>query len=93
MLDIEVLSLLMHRNEQHARQQNAFTFLPWRRRGTENDEHKGTSHYVEVDMYGLPTDTIRKEFRTKVVPANGLNPMYNEEAFCFRKVIYSQSWN
>ena len=26
MLDIEVLSLLMHRNEQHARQQNAFTF-------------------------------------------------------------------
>ena len=42
--------------------------------------------YVEVDMYGLPTDTIRKEFRTKVVPANGLNPMYNEEPFFFRKV-------
>ena len=37
-------------------------------------------------MYGLPTDTIRKEFRTKTIPANGLNPMYNEEAFCFRKV-------
>ena len=46
--------------------------------------------YVEVDMYGLPTDTIRKEFRTKVVPANGLNPMYNEEAFCFRKVNHSK---
>ena len=38
-------------------------------------------------MYGLPTDTIRKEFRTKVVPANGLNPIYNEEPFCFRKVV------
>ena len=47
---------------------------------------KRVGTYVEVDMYGLPTDTIRKEFRTKTVPANGLNPMYNEEAFCFRKV-------
>lgn len=37
-------------------------------------------------MYGLPTDTIRKEFRTKVVPANGLNPVYNEDPFVFRKV-------
>lgn len=42
--------------------------------------------YVEVDMYGLATDTIRKEMRTKVVPANGLNPVYNEEKFVFRKV-------
>ena len=47
---------------------------------------KKTGTYVEVDMYGLPTDTIRKEFRTKTVPANGLNPVYNEEIFCFRKV-------
>lgn len=38
-------------------------------------------------MYGLPTDTIRKEFRTRVVPANGLNPVYNEEPFLFRKVV------
>ena len=29
-------------------------------------------------MYGLPTDTIRREFRTRVVPNNGLNPVYNE---------------
>nr|ABJ96343.1 phospholipase C beta [Chaetopterus pergamentaceus] len=43
--------------------------------------------YVEVDMYGLPTDTIRKEFRTRVVPNNGLNPVYNEEPFVFRKVV------
>ncbi|RXG59788.1 1-phosphatidylinositol 4,5-bisphosphate phosphodiesterase beta-4 [Armadillidium vulgare] len=34
----------------------------------------------EVDMYGLPTDTIRKEFRTRMVPGNGLNP-HNEEPF------------
>ncbi|KAL3872742.1 hypothetical protein ACJMK2_035946 [Sinanodonta woodiana] len=50
-----------------------------------SDKKIGT--YVEVDMYGLPTDTIRKEFRTKVVPANGLNPVYNEESFVFRKVV------
>jgi len=37
-------------------------------------------------MYGLPTDTIRKEFRTRTVPANGLNPVYNEKPFVFRKV-------
>ena len=49
---------------------------------------KKTGTYVEVDMYGLPTDTIRKEFRTKTVPANGLNPVYNEEIFQFRKVSF-----
>lgn len=49
-----------------------------------SDKKVGT--YVEVDMYGLPTDTIRKEFRTRLVPANGLNPIYNEEPFLFRKV-------
>ena len=41
-------------------------------------------------MYGLPTDTIRKEFRTKIVPANGLNPVYENEIFSFRKVILLQ---
>ncbi|XP_070378786.1 1-phosphatidylinositol 4,5-bisphosphate phosphodiesterase [Dermacentor albipictus] len=50
-----------------------------------SDKKVGT--YVEVDMYGLPTDTIRKEFRTRMVPANGLNPVYNEEPFVFRKVV------
>ena len=44
--------------------------------------------YVEVDMYGLPTDTIRREFRTKTISNNGLNPIYNEDAFVFRKVGY-----
>ncbi|XP_025105032.1 1-phosphatidylinositol 4,5-bisphosphate phosphodiesterase beta-4-like isoform X2 [Pomacea canaliculata] len=50
-----------------------------------SDKKIGT--YVEVDMYGLPTDTIRREFRTRVVPNNGLNPVYNEEPFVFRKVV------
>lgn len=50
-----------------------------------SDKKIGT--YVEVEMYGLPTDTIRKEFRTRIVPANGLNPVYNEEPFVFRKVV------
>lgn len=49
-----------------------------------SDKKVGT--YVEVDMYGLPTDTIRKEFRTRLIPANGLNPVYNEDPFLFRKV-------
>ena len=52
-----------------------------------SDKKIGT--YVEVDMYGLPTDTIRKEFRTRTVPNNGLNPVYNEEPFVFRKVTKS----
>ncbi len=47
---------------------------------------KRVGTYVEVDMYGLPTDTIRREFRTKTVANNGLNPYYNEDPFVFRKV-------
>ena len=49
-----------------------------------SDKKVGT--YVEVDMYGLPTDTIKREYRTKTVPANGLNPVYNADPFVFRKV-------
>ncbi|CAH1262319.1 PLCB3 [Branchiostoma lanceolatum] len=49
------------------------------------DKKVGT--YVEVDMYGLPADTVRKRFRTKVVPANGINPIYDEEPFVFKKVV------
>ncbi|GMS80830.1 hypothetical protein PENTCL1PPCAC_3005 [Pristionchus entomophagus] len=49
------------------------------------DRKVGT--YVEVEMYGLPTDTIRKEHRTRIIPGNGLNPIYNESPFVFRKVV------
>ncbi|CAD5122039.1 DgyrCDS10491 [Dimorphilus gyrociliatus] len=45
------------------------------------------STYVEVDMYGIPADTVRKKFRTKTVPNNGINPIYGEEAFVFKKVV------
>lgn len=48
------------------------------------DKRVGT--YVEVDMYGLPADTVRKKFRTKIVPNNGINPIYDEEPFVFKKV-------
>ena len=44
--------------------------------------------YVEVEMYGVPSDTIRKEFRTKLVASNALNPVWNEEPFLFRKVAH-----
>ncbi len=39
-------------------------------------------------MYGLPADTVRKKFRTKVIPGNGISPIYDEDAFVFRKVQY-----
>ncbi|KAF6210454.1 hypothetical protein GE061_013560 [Apolygus lucorum] len=49
------------------------------------DKRVGT--YVEVDMYGLPADTVRKRFRTKIAPNNGINPVYDEEPFVFKKVV------
>ena len=55
-----------------------------------NNYVKLLQFFLQVDMYGLPTDTIRKEFRTKIVPANGLNPVYENEIFSFRKVILLQ---
>ncbi|XP_046860364.1 1-phosphatidylinositol 4,5-bisphosphate phosphodiesterase beta-4-like [Xenia sp. Carnegie-2017] len=50
-----------------------------------SDRKVGT--YVEVDMYGLPADTVRRKHRTKTVPNNGLNPVYDDEAFRFDKVV------
>ena len=47
--------------------------------------------YVEVEMYGLPADTVRRKYRTKTVPSNGINPVYDEEPFHFRKVSYFAS--
>lgn len=49
-----------------------------------SDKRVGT--YIEVDMYGLPADTVRRKFRTKIVPNNAINPQYNEEPFIFKKV-------
>ncbi|CAF5084457.1 unnamed protein product [Rotaria sp. Silwood1] len=50
-----------------------------------SDKKIGT--YVEVDMFGLQADTIRKEYRTKTIPTNGLNPRYDETVFEFRKIV------
>ncbi|KAL3875090.1 hypothetical protein ACJMK2_038024 [Sinanodonta woodiana] len=50
-----------------------------------SDKRVGT--YVEVDMYGLPTDTVRKRFRTRTVPNNGISPVYDEPPFVFKKVV------
>lgn len=49
-----------------------------------SDKKIGT--YVEVEMYGLPADTVRRR-RTKTVPLNGLCPVYDEKPFVFQKVI------
>ncbi|XP_013185312.1 1-phosphatidylinositol 4,5-bisphosphate phosphodiesterase classes I and II [Amyelois transitella] len=49
------------------------------------DKRCGT--YVEVDMFGLPADTVRKKFRTRQAPNNGINPVYGEEPFVFKKVV------
>ncbi|KAH8273566.1 hypothetical protein KR018_001382 [Drosophila ironensis] len=48
---------------------------------------KRVNTFVEVDMYGLPADTVRKKFRTKTVRDNGMNPVYDEEPFVFKKVV------
>jgi len=49
------------------------------------DRKVGT--YVEVEMYGLPRDTVRRgKFRTKTFPS-GICPVFNEEPFVFRQVI------
>lgn len=48
-------------------------------------ERRGNT-FVEVEMYGLPADTKRRR-RTRVVQANGFNPVWDDEPFCFKKVV------
>lgn len=48
---------------------------------------KKINTYVEVDMYGLPTDTVRKKYKTRVVMNNGINPVYDDDPFVFKKVV------
>ncbi|KAM9335769.1 1-phosphatidylinositol 4,5-bisphosphate phosphodiesterase beta-3 [Symphorus nematophorus] len=42
--------------------------------------------YVEVDIFGLPTDTKRK-YRTKTSNGNSLDPVWDDEMFVFNKVV------
>lgn len=46
---------------------------------------KKVGAYVEVDMFGLPTDTKRK-YRTKTSNGNSLDPVWDDEVFVFNKV-------
>jgi len=50
---------------------------------------KKCGSYVTVDMFGLPADTVRRKFRTKVVQNNTINPVYDEEPFVFHRVSQS----
>lgn len=38
-------------------------------------------------MFGLPADTVRKKFRSRCVRDNGLNPIFDDEPFVFKKVV------
>ncbi|XP_062324047.1 1-phosphatidylinositol 4,5-bisphosphate phosphodiesterase beta-1 [Osmerus eperlanus] len=49
------------------------------------DKKVGT--YVEIDMFGLPVDTRRKGFKTKTSQGNAINPVWEEEAIVFKKVV------
>lgn len=46
---------------------------------------KKVGAYVEVDIFGLPTDTKRK-YRTKTSNGNSLDPVWDDEMFVFNKV-------
>ena len=41
-------------------------------------------------MYGLPADTVRRKYKTKIVQSNSINPVYDEEPFVFKKVGHSK---
>lgn len=47
---------------------------------------KRVGTFVEVEMYGLPADSVRRR-RTKVSSANGINPTFDDEPFTFKKVV------
>lgn len=33
---------------------------------------------MDVEMFGLCQDTVRKRHKTRSVPANGINPLYRD---------------
>ena len=47
---------------------------------------KRVNVWVEVDMYGLPADTVRRRFKTRVIQNNAINPVWDDETFVFKKV-------
>ncbi|OUC45102.1 Phosphatidylinositol-specific phospholipase C, X domain protein [Trichinella nativa] len=50
--------------------------------------------FVEVEMCGIPSDCVRKRYRTKLVENNGINPVYldaDTKPFEFQKVILPEA--
>ncbi|KRZ33565.1 1-phosphatidylinositol 4,5-bisphosphate phosphodiesterase beta-1 [Trichinella pseudospiralis] len=50
--------------------------------------------FVEVEMCGIPSDCVRKRYRTKLVENNGINPVYldaDAKPFEFQKVILPEA--
>ncbi|KAK0411745.1 hypothetical protein QR680_005817 [Steinernema hermaphroditum] len=49
------------------------------------------STYVEVDLYGLPSDSCKKLYKTRTVPNEGINPIFYDKpansTFKFEKII------
>ncbi|XP_062499193.1 1-phosphatidylinositol 4,5-bisphosphate phosphodiesterase beta-1-like [Corticium candelabrum] len=43
--------------------------------------------YVELEMYGLPTDTVRRRYKTRTVQSTQMNTVWNEEQWVFKKVV------
>ena len=44
-----------------------------------------TNTYVEVDMLGLPADTVRRRYKTKSQTSNSLSPIFDSNPFVFKK--------
>lgn len=38
-------------------------------------------------MFGLPADTVRKKFRSRIARDNAINPVFDDEPFVFKKVV------
>ncbi|KAK2716308.1 hypothetical protein QYM36_010774 [Artemia franciscana] len=49
-----------------------------------SDKRIGTN--VRVEMCGIPVNA--KKFRTKTIPLNGINPLYDEDPFVFSRVVF-----
>ena len=47
---------------------------------------KGSYCYIELEMFGLPADTIRKRYKIKSTTKTGLNPQFPKNVISFNKV-------
>ncbi|XP_033097142.1 1-phosphatidylinositol 4,5-bisphosphate phosphodiesterase beta-1-like isoform X3 [Anneissia japonica] len=54
---------------------------------------KRVNSYVEVDIFGLPFDTHRREHKVKSTSSNGICPTYEEGTFTVEKVLMPELTN